>query len=282
MVKIIDGKEIAKSIKKDIKEKVAKIEKSGKRVPKIVVVKANDDGASESYTKSIVKVAKNLGYEAERFDLEVQVTEDVILDLISKLNNDKSVDGIIVQRPLPKGVLASNINRAVLPDKDIDGVHPQNMGYLMMKHKGLVPSTPRAVDYVFDYEDIDLTGKNVAIVGRSDIVGKPVGMLMLNRNATVTYCHSKTKNLAEVLKKSDVIIAATGIAHLIDDTMVSKGSIVIDVGINFLDGKMVGDVDFELVSDIAERITPVPGGIGSITTAMLMRNLMEAYEDHES
>jgi methylenetetrahydrofolate dehydrogenase (NADP+)/methenyltetrahydrofolate cyclohydrolase len=281
MVKIIDGKEIAKKIKNEIKEKVFILNSQGKRVPKIVVVKANNDGASESYTKSIVKVAGNLGYEAERFDLNANASETEILNLISKLNKDDSIDGIIVQRPLPKNIMASKINESLLPEKDIDGVHPLNMGYLMMKHKGLVPSTPKAVDYVFDYEKIDLTGKKVAIVGRSDIVGKPVGMLMLNRNATVIYCHSKTKDLTSVLKNVDVVIAATGVAHLIDGNMISEGSIVIDVGINFLNGKMVGDVEFESASEVADRITPVPGGIGSITTAMLMKNLMEAYENHE-
>ncbi|MCT4661275.1 MAG: bifunctional 5,10-methylenetetrahydrofolate dehydrogenase/5,10-methenyltetrahydrofolate cyclohydrolase [Tissierellales bacterium] len=281
MVKIIDGKEIAKKIKNEIKEKVFILNSQGKRVPKIVVVKANNDGASESYTKSIVKVAGNLGYEAERFDLSANASVTEILNLISKLNKDDSIDGIIVQRPLPKNIMASKINESLLPEKDIDGVHPLNMGYLMMKHKGLVPSTPKAVDYVFDYEKIDLTGKKVAIVGRSDIVGKPVGMLMLNRNATVIYCHSKTKDLTSVLKNVDVVIAATGVAHLIDGNMISEGSIVIDVGINFLNGKMVGDVEFESASEVADRITPVPGGIGSITTAMLMKNLMEAYENHE-
>lgn len=281
MVKIIDGKEIAKKIKNEIKEKVFTLNSKGKRIPKIVVVKANNDGASESYTKSIVKVAGNLGYESERFDLNANATETEILNLISKLNKDDSIDGIIVQRPLPKNIMASKINESLLPEKDIDGVHPLNMGYLMMKHKGLVPSTPKAVDYVFDYEKIDLTGKKVAIVGRSDIVGKPVGMLMLNRNATVIYCHSKTKDLTSVLKDVDVVIAATGVAHLIDGNMISEGSIVIDVGINFLNGKMVGDVEFESASEVADRITPVPGGIGSITTAMLMKNLMEAYENHE-
>jgi methylenetetrahydrofolate dehydrogenase (NADP+)/methenyltetrahydrofolate cyclohydrolase len=281
MVKIIDGKEIAKKIKNEIKEKVFILNSQGKRVPKIVVVKANNDGASESYTKSIVKVAGNLGYEAERFDLSANASVTEILNLISKLNKDDSIDGIIVQRPLPKNIMASKINESLLPEKDIDGVHPLNMGYLMMKHKGLVPSTPKAVDYVFDYEKIDLTGKKVAIVGRSDIVGKPVGMLMLNRNATVIYCHSKTKDLTSVLRDVDVVIAATGVAHLIDGNMISEGSIVIDVGINFLNGKMVGDVEFESASEVADRITPVPGGIGSITTAMLMKNLMEAYENHE-
>jgi len=282
MAKIIDGKQIAKELKLEIIKKIEQIDKSEGRKPGIAIVKANADSASESYTKSIVKVSDKLGIVAIRCDLGENATENTIIECIEALNNRTDIDGIIVQRPLPDNCSIYKVNSVIDPKKDIDGVNPINLGFLMMGHKSFLPSTPRAVDYIMEYENIDLTGKNVSVIGRSEIVGKPVGMLMLNRNATVRYCHSKTIDLKSVLLDSDVIIAATGVANLVTGDMVKKDAVVIDVGINFVDGKMVGDVEFESAEKNAGYITPVPGGVGSITTTMLMVNLMEAYDGHEN
>lgn len=279
---IIDGKQIAKELKLQIVENLNQLKNSIDVKPGIAIVKANQDSASESYTKSIVKTSTTLGFEAYRFDLSEDSTDKDIIDCIVELNKRKDIHGIIVQRPLPKSCSVAMINQSIDPKKDIDGVNPINLGLLVMEKEGLIPSTPRAVDYIIEHENLDITGKKLAVVGRSDIVGKPVGLLMLNRNATVTYCHSRTMDLKSILLESDVIIAATGKAHLITGDMIKSGAIVIDVGINFLDGKMVGDVDFKSAVQKAGYITPVPGGVGSITTAMLMMNLMEAFKNHES
>ncbi|MBS3105068.1 bifunctional 5,10-methylenetetrahydrofolate dehydrogenase/5,10-methenyltetrahydrofolate cyclohydrolase [Candidatus Woesearchaeota archaeon] len=272
--KIIDGKKIAEKILNGLKSKI----KSMKEKPGLAIVLVGDNPASEIYVSSKEKTFKEVEGYCERHNLDKDVSEMDLLNLVTKLNNNPKVHGILVQLPLPKHINEHLITNSILPHKDVDGFTSVNLGHLMSGNTILAPATARAVLNLIESTGIEIEGKNAVVVGRSNIVGKPVAIMLLEKNATVAVCHSKTKNIAEHTKKADILVAAAGKPKLITREMVKEGAVVIDVGINRVNGKIVGDVDFENVKEIAGYITPVPGGVGPITIAMLMENTLKAME----
>ena len=243
-------------------------------------MKSKDNPASKVYVKQKSKACNDVGVEYEEYFLDTNTTQKELLDLIEKLNADKSVNGILLQSPLPAHLDISEAFRTIDYRKDVDGFHPMNVGKLVLGQNTFTSCTPYGIMKLFEEYKIDLCGKNVVIIGRSNIVGKPLVQCCLNNNATVTICHSKTKDVKEAAKNADVVVAAIGKAKFVKADMVKEGAIVIDVGINRLDtGKLVGDVDFEAVSQKASYITPVPGGVGPMTVAMLMNNVVKAAKE---
>lgn len=273
---ILDGKSLAKKIKHNIKQEVKHLE----RKPKLTVVLVGDDQASLVYVKNKVQACADVGFSSQLDMFEKDVEEDVLLNHIKSLNEQEDVDGILVQLPLPAHISMQNIIDAIDPSKDVDGFHPQNMGKLFSGdlENAFIPCTPLGIKLLLDEYNIDLKGKNVCIVGAGFIVGKPLSMLMLNYDATVSVCHKYTKDILEYTKTADILISATGVPFLIKDYMVKDGAVVIDVGISKVSGKIVGDVDFESVSQKASFITPVPGGVGPMTVATLLLNTLKAYK----
>ena len=277
--KIIDGKLISASIREKIKEKTNAIKDKYSRVPGLAAVLVGEDPASQIYVRNKRKSCEDVGIYSEEHKLPESTTQDELLELINKLNNDKKINGILVQLPLPKHIDDSLILNSVSSEKDVDGFHPINAGYLFEGKPQFIPCTPHGIIKMLEFYDIDIEGKNAVVLGRSNIVGKPAAILLLQKNATVTICHSRTKNLEDVLKEADIIVAAIGRAHFVKKEMVKEGAIVIDVGINRLDtGKLAGDVDFEAVKKISGFITPVPGGVGPMTITMLLWNTLTSLE----
>ena len=272
--KIIDGKKIADKILDNIKSKI----KKSKEKPGLALVLVGNNPASEIYVGSKEKMSKEVGFYCERYDLDKNIGELDLVNLLNDLNQKKNIHGILVQLPLPKQIDENLIINSILPHKDVDGFTPINLGSLVSENTILAPATARAVMHLIESTRTKIEGKNAVVVGRSNIVGKPVAMMLLEKNATVTICHSKTKNLAEHTKKADILVVAVGKPKLIRKEMVKEGAVVIDVGINRIDGKIVGDVDFENVKEIAGFITPVPKGVGPMTIAMLMENTLKAME----
>lgn len=279
---LIDGKLISAQIKDELKAKTEELFASGKRVPTLAVILVGSDPASQVYVRNKKKACEYIGYKSLSYELDEKTTQEELLELIDKLNKDLEVDGILVQMPVPKHIDENAVIEAISPDKDVDGFHPVNVGKLCTGEKGFVSCTPAGIIQLLKRSNIDITGKECVIVGRSNIVGKPMMMLMLRENATVTVTHSKTKDIAEVCKRADILIVAIGKAKFVTKDFVKDGAVVIDVGINrnAETGKLCGDVDFDEVSQIASYITPVPGGVGPMTIAMLMYNCFEAYEMH--
>ncbi len=276
MAKIIDGKALAQTIRGNLKNEVIDLKKEGIN-PKLAVIMVGDDKASQIYVKNKSKACEEIGIEYEEFFLKADTTMDELLGLIKKLNNDDSVHGILLQSPLPKHLDIDAAFREISPDKDVDGFNPVNVGKLCLNQDGFVSCTPYGVVKMLEEYNIPTEGANTVIIGRSNIVGKPLVQCMLNKNATVTVCHSKTKDIEKITQKADIIIAALGKPNFVKSDMVKEGSVIIDVGINRLDnGKIVGDIDFENVSQKASYITPVPGGVGPMTVAMLMSNVVKA------
>lgn len=276
MNKILDGKMLSQKIKDELKLEVAELKKQGIN-PGLAVILVGDNPASKIYVNSKSKDCIELGMHSEQITLPGETTEAELLELIDKLNNDKSINGILVQLPLPKHINEKSIINAIHPSKDVDAFHPENVGKIMTGDYEFLPCTPAGVMDLIDLSGIDLCGKNCVVVGRSNIVGKPQAMMLLHKNATVTICHSKTQNLNEICKNADVLVAAVGKANLIGKDAVKEGAVVIDVGMNRnAEGKLCGDVNFEQVYDIASYITPVPGGVGPMTRATLMRNTVTA------
>ena len=271
---ILDGKVIKQDILNDLKEEVISLEEK----PKLVVIQIGNDEASNVYIKQKKKMCEYIGYNYEQIKLEESIKTDEVLTIIEKLNKDNQVNGILVQMPLPEHLDSMLIQSAVLPIKDVDGLSDVNSGMLLHQKDGLYPCTPYGIMEILKRYNIDVASKNVTIVGRSNLVGKPLAMMMLNENATVTICHSKTKNLEQFTKKADILIVAVGKKHLINKDMVKDGAVVIDVGINKIEDKLYGDVDFDSVKDKASYITPVPGGVGQMTVAMLAVNVLKAYK----
>lgn len=273
---ILDGKSLAKKIKHNIKQEVKHLE----RKPKLVVVLAGDDQASLVYVKNKVQACADVGFSSQLDMFEKDVEESIVLNHIKSLNEQEDVDGILVQLPLPAHISMQNIIDAIDPSKDVDGFHPQNMGKLFSGdlENAFIPCTPLGIKLLLDEYNIDLKGKNVCIVGAGFIVGKPLSMLMLNYDATVSVCHKYTKDIVEYTKTADILISATGVPFLIKDYMVKDGAVVVDVGISKVNGKIVGDVDFESVSQKVSFITPVPGGVGPMTVATLLLNTLKAYK----
>ena len=272
--KIIDGKKIAETIISDIKKKI----KNSKEKPGIALVLVGNNPASEIYVNSKEKMSNEAGFYVERFDLDEKIGEIELMKLVTELNQKPNLHGILVQLPLPKHIDENLITNSVLPHKDVDGFTHINLGYLFSGQEKLAPATAKAVLHLIKATGTKIEGKNAVVVGRSNIVGKPVAMMLVEENATVTICHSRTKNLAEHTKKADILVVAAGKPSLITKNMVKEGAVVIDVGINRVDGKIVGDVDFDNVKEVAGFITPVPGGVGPMTIAMLMQNTLKAME----
>lgn len=278
---IIDGKAISTHIKTQTKEEIEQYVAKGYRSPKLAVVLVGDDQASQVYVRNKEKACLNVGIENSLICKPATISEDELISIVDSLNQDDTIDGILVQLPLPKHISEKRIIESILPSKDVDGFHPTNIAALFLGYHGYYPCTPVGVMHLVDTVCPDLAGKEVVIVGRSNNVGKPLALLALQRNATVTICHSKTKNLADVCRKADVLICAVGKAHMITSDYVKEGAIVIDVGINRnQDGKICGDVDFESVKEQVSFITPVPGGVGPMTIAILMRNTLDTYKNN--
>lgn len=275
MGQIIDGNLVAKRIRAELAEKVAQLNAQGKSVT-LAVILVGQDPASVIYVRNKIKDCEETGIKSRAFYLPEETSEEELLSLIDELNKDASVNGILVQMPLPKQIDESKIIAAIDPNKDVDGFHALNAGRLLVGQKGFVSCTPYGVIKLLESTGENIEGKHAVVIGRSNNVGKPMALLLLNKNATVTICHSKTKNLAEILKTADIIVAAVGRPKMVTADMVKAGAIVIDVGISKVDGKTVGDVDFEAVKEIASYITPMPGGTGPMTRAMLLYNTVEA------
>ena len=277
MAKIIDGKVISAAVKQRIADNVKALSKEGK-VPGLAVIIVGEDPASKVYVANKKKACEQIGMISEEYALPETTTNEELLDLINELNNKKEINGILCQLPLPKHLDEQLVINAILPEKDVDAFHPQNVGKIMTGDYDFLPCTPAGIMEMLAFENIDITGKTCVVVGRSNIVGKPMSMLLLHKNGNVTICHSKTKNLKEVCLTADILVAAVGRANFITADMVKEGAVVIDVGINRLEnGKLCGDVKFDEVSEKASYITPVPGGVGPMTIATLMQNTLTAF-----
>jgi methylenetetrahydrofolate dehydrogenase (NADP+)/methenyltetrahydrofolate cyclohydrolase len=274
MTRIINGKKIAEDIYTELKEEVKNLEDK----PGLAVVLVGDDPASLVYVRNKERICKRLGlnYRLMRFPQSADKNE--ILSTIESLNSDKEINGIIVQIPLPEHLDPFEVVSAIDPLKDVDGLHPDNLGRLLSGKPRIIPCTPLGVIELLKRENIDIRGKNAVIVGRSNLVGKPLFHLLLSLDATVTVCHSKTRDLKEETSRADILVCAVGVPKLISADMVKEGATVIDVGINRIGDRLVGDVDFENIMGIASAITPVPGGVGPMTVAMLMKNVITAYK----
>lgn len=271
---LIDGKKISLDIKNEVKQQIDKL---SPLQPALAVVLVGDNPASAVYVKNKKIACGYVGIRSEAFELSEQTSENELLNLIDRLNKDKTINGILVQLPLPKHIDEEKILLAISPDKDVDGFHPYNVGSMMIGKDTFLPCTPAGIIQLLKRSNIEIQGKNCVVIGRSNIVGKPVSQLLLNENGTVTICHSKTKNLAEICKRADILVVAIGKAKFITSDMISKGVVIIDVGMNRDEsGKLCGDVDFDACKDIASAITPVPGGVGPMTIAMLMKNCLKA------
>ena len=276
--KLLDGVSLSKKIKEELSTEVKKIKEMGVN-PGLAVVIVGDNPASRVYVNHKKKDCEVLGINSYEYALGKDTTQEELLELIDKLNSDKNIHGILVQLPLPKQIDESVIIKSIAPHKDVDAFHPENVGKIVTGDYQFLPCTPAGVMDLIENENIDLCGKNCVIIGRSNIVGKPQALLMLHKNATVTICHSKTKNLKEICKTADILVVAMGRPKFVDDSFVSEGAVVIDVGINRMDdGKLCGDVDFDSVKEKASYITPVPGGVGPMTRATLMKNTVEAVK----
>lgn len=276
MAIIIDGKELAKKIRASLKIECEELKQKNIK-SKLAVIMVGDDPASKVYVRNKSRACEDVGIEYEEYLLDSKITQKELIELIEKLNNDKTVNGILLQSPIPSNLDINEAFRTISSEKDVDGFNPVNVGKLVLNQDTFVSCTPYGIMKMFEEYDIDLTGKNVVILGRSNIVGKPLIHCCLNKNATVTSCHSKTQNLAQKAKEADILISAIGKANFVTADMVKDGAVVIDVGINRLNnGKITGDVDFESVKEKVSYITPVPGGVGPMTIAMLMNNVIKA------
>ena len=275
MSKLIDGKQISASVKERVRQEVAALRARGVSVGLAVII-VGEDPASKIYVANKKKACEALGILSTEYALPAETTEEELLSLIDRLNQDPGVNGILCQLPLPRHLNEKNILRAIAPEKDVDAFHPQNVGRIMIGDYDFVPCTPAGIMEMLAHEQIEVTGKRCVVIGRSNIVGKPMAMLLLHHNGTVTICHSKTENLREITKTADILVAAVGRAKFVTADMVKEGAVVIDVGMNRVDGKLFGDVDFDAVAPKASAITPVPGGVGPMTIAMLMQNTLTA------
>lgn len=278
MYQIIDGKKISQEIKDELKEKVAAMAKEGKKVA-LAVIQVGNDPASSVYVRNKKKACEYIGIESLSYELPEETTEEELVALIGKLNADTKVNGILVQLPLPKHINEAKIIQTISPDKDVDGFHMQNVGALCTGGKGYVSCTPLGIITLLKRSGIEIAGKRCVVMGRSNIVGKPMAMLLLRENGTVTICHSKTQDMKEITKQADILVVAIGKPKFVDETYVKEGAVVIDVGIHRnAENKLCGDVDFDKVAPHTSAITPVPGGVGPMTIAMLMNNCVSSVE----
>lgn len=281
MAKLIDGKAVAAEVRAEIAKEVAELQDTDGITPGLAVVIVGDDPASRTYVNNKKKACAEVGIYSEEYALPAETSQQELLDLVSRLNKKQDIDGILVQLPLPKGLDEKAVIEAIDPGKDVDAFHESNVGRIMIGNFHFLPCTPAGVMELLRHEGIDVAGKDCVVVGRSNIVGKPMAMLLLHSNGTVTVCHSKTKDLPEVCRRADILISAVGRAKFITADMVKPGAVVIDVGMNRDEnGKLCGDVDFTAVEPIASYITPVPGGVGPMTIAMLLKNTIAAAKLH--
>ena len=275
----IDGKEVAAQVTENVKKRVEVLKEKG-LTPGLAVVLVGNNSASQTYVNNKTKTCERLGMYSVMVTLDENVSEEELLQNVAALNNDEKIHGILVQLPLPKHINEDRVISAISPLKDVDGFHPENVGKMMIGQQTFIPCTPFGVMKILEYSDIDVAGKHAVIIGRSNIVGKPMGQLLLQKDATVTYCHSKTKDLRAMTKQADILVVALGRAKMIDASYIKDGAVVIDVGINRDENnKLCGDVDFESAKEVASKITPVPGGVGPMTIAMLMENTCLAAEN---
>lgn len=273
---IIYGDQLSQTLRDQMKTELANLKKKGIH-PKLTVILIGDHPASRSYVSGKQKAAEYIGMDSELLQLSSETTEDELLSLIDELNQDDSVNGILVQLPLPTHINEQRVIEAISPIKDVDGFHPINIGKMMTNQETFLPCTPYGILTMLQMNKIDIAGKHAVVIGRSNIVGKPVGQLLLNENATVTYCHSRTTNMKELVQAADIVIVAVGRANMIDASYIKEGAVVIDVGINRLeDGTLTGDVDFDSVKEKAGYLTPVPKGVGPMTITMLLKNTIKA------
>lgn len=278
MAKIIDGKHISQEIKDELKQEVAALKASGRECA-LAVIQVGNDPASSVYVRNKKKACEYIGIRSLSYELDENTSEDELLALIDKLNADPSVHGILCQLPLPKHMDEDKVIKRISPEKDVDGFHPQNVGALVIGQQGFVSCTPAGIIQLLKRSNIQMEGKHCVVIGRSNIVGKPMALLMLRENATVTICHSRTRNLKELCKEADILIVAIGKPQFITADYVKKGAVVIDVGIHRDENnKLCGDVKYDEVEPVASAITPVPGGVGPMTIAMLMHNCVEAMK----
>ena len=272
----LDGKSLAASIRAELKQKVEALARRGIR-PGLAVILAGDDPASKVYVRNKTRACEEIGVRSQQIDYPAAVTQEELIARISKLNADPAVHAILVQLPLPKHIDAARVLETVAPAKDVDGFHEANLGALLAGRPRVVPCTPAGIMKLLEFAKIPLSGRQAVVIGRSNIVGKPLALLLLQKDASVTICHSKSSNLSELARQADVLVAAVGRAKLVTAAMVKPGACVIDVGVNRLpDGKLAGDVDFAAVQQVAGWITPVPGGVGPMTIAMLLENCVRA------
>lgn len=272
---IIDGKVVSAAVKEEIKSETAKLKEEGITVG-LAVILVGDDPASKIYVANKKKACEDLGFVSEEYLLPENTKTSELLELINVLNNEKSINGILCQLPLPKQIDEQTVINAISPLKDVDAFHPSNVGKIMIGDYDFVPCTPAGIMEMLEYYNIEISGKNCVVIGRSNIVGKPMSMLLLHQNGTVTTCHSRTKDLSKYTREADILVSAVGKANFVTADMVKDGAVVIDVGMNRENGKLCGDVVFDEVSKKASFITPVPGGVGPMTIAMLMKNTLTA------
>ena len=275
---IIDGKQIAQHLKEEIREQVKQLALQNGRKPRLDVIIVGENPASKTYVRSKINATEFCGMDGELIALPETTSQEELLRIIRDLNENKAVDGILVQLPLPKHIDEQEVIHAIAPEKDVDGFHPENVARLWLNQPAIVPCTPMGIMELLKQTNTPLAGRHAVVVGRSNIVGKPIAKLLLDENCTVTIAHSRTADLAQICREADILVVAVGRSQLITGEMIKPGATVIDVGINRAeDGKLVGDVDFESASKVAGAITPVPGGVGPMTIAMLMRNTYQCY-----
>ncbi|NMA91553.1 MAG: bifunctional methylenetetrahydrofolate dehydrogenase/methenyltetrahydrofolate cyclohydrolase FolD [Firmicutes bacterium] len=276
--RLIKGPEVAAKIRQGIVDELKGLTAKTGKVPGLAVIIVGENPASQTYVRNKERTSKKLGFHSEVHRLPENVTQEELLEMVNRLNMDDDIHGILVQLPLPKHIEEEPVIHAILPEKDVDGFHPVNVGNLLIGAESYIPCTPHGVIKMLEHIDYDLKGKNATVVGRSNIVGKPVAILLLERHATVTVCHSRTQNLAEVCRRADLLVVAVGRPEMIKGDWIKPGAVVIDVGINPVDGKLVGDVEFETASKVAGYISPVPGGVGPMTITMLMVNTLQSFK----
>ncbi len=277
MSNIISGKELSKEIRAQVKERVTEIKEKYNKVPHLVVILVGEDPASLSYVTAKERACLKAGMKSTLMRKDETITEDELLAIIDNLNNDVDVHGILVQLPLPKHIDENKVINAIQKEKDVDGFHPLNVAAVHLGEKGILPATPKGIMTMLKSTGVELKGKSALVIGRSNIVGKPVAMLLLKEHATVTIAHSRTTNIKELALKADILVAAVGRAKMVTADMIKEGAVVIDVGVNRVDDKLVGDVDFEGAKEKAAFITPVPGGVGPMTIASLLENTVECF-----
>lgn len=279
MANIISGKDLSKKIRSEIKDEVTLLKEQYGAVPHLVVILIGEDPASQSYVKAKERACVKAGMKSTVIRKEDTYTEKELLDLIDSLNKDSDVHGILVQLPVPKHIDENKVIDAIDFKKDVDGFHPLNIAYMHMGRPAILPATPKGIITMLQSIEVPLSGKDALVIGRSNLVGKPAAMLLMKENCTVTIAHSRTKDLKEKCLKADIIVAAVGRPNTVTKDMVKPGAIIIDVGVNRVDGKLVGDVDFEGIKDIASFITPVPGGVGPMTITSLLQNTIETFKE---